>query len=41
MQSQEWVSDTRNIKRQKNSKYIVSYGGGVNSISINCLLNKK
>ena len=34
MKSQEWVLDTRGIKRQKNAKYIVSYGGGVNSTAL-------
>jgi len=31
---QERILDSRNIKRQKDAKYIVSYGGGVNSTAL-------
>lgn len=31
---QERMLDSRNIKRQKDAKYVVSYGGGVNSTAL-------
>lgn len=38
---QERILDSRNLKRQSDAKYIVSYGGGINSTALIVLLVKK
>jgi len=37
---QERILDSRNLKRQKDAKYIVSYGGGINSTALIVFLVK-
>ena len=37
---QERILDSRNLKRQKDAKYIVSYGGGINSTALIIFLVK-
>ena len=37
---QERILDSRNLKRQKDAKYIVSYGGGINSTALIVFLTK-